>query len=504
MSAESPDPVDSSHDVLKPDSIDLDSVFTQPSHDEWLTSALAGLPNHESLESLCKQTLDGLTIQVLYDSYPTRYVNSNFRSDSTAGAWDNRLCITSGSDDSSTNKHVLEGLNGGNSSLQVHINSTTNLFTVLDGVKLDLIAVSLRSTNSYTAAADAYLSVASRQSLDKKSVHCSFNADPVGAWLQGESTTQPDQHSLKMLALFSRNINQQLPLANTVLVDAALHHNAGASAQQELIASIATAALYLEALLAEGFSLEQASQQIVFQVACDADILMSIVKLRSLKRLWQHTLTEFSAAKNLDFSADSTNINVVVETSKRYLSKQDHWNNHLRNIAACTSAAMASAATIIVHPHDKIYDWQASEDSSLGKRIARNLPIILDRECGLTKISDPTAGSFAIETLTQQLMETTWKRLSDMNTGDAWITTLASGQWQNELKQTHDRRIQRLREELSVMVGVNRFKEQSRSTSNSIETTDSIRLTTALLQVVRDAEEFEQLAMATTETGVTQ
>jgi methylmalonyl-CoA mutase len=504
MSAESPDHVDSSHDELKSDSIDLDNVFSQPSRDEWLASALAGLPNHESLESLCKQTLDDLTVQVLYDSYASGQVTSELRSDSTAGAWDNRLCIKNGSDDSSTNKHILEGLNSGNSSLQVHMNSATNLATVLDGVKLVLLPVSLRSTDSYTTAADAYLSIANTQSVDKQLVHCSFNADPVGTWLNGESATQPDQQSLKALAVFSRNISQQLPLAHTILVDAALHHNAGASAQQELVASIATAALYLEALLDEGFSLELASQHIVFQVACDADVLMGIVKLRSLKCLWQHLLSEFATAKNIDFTADSANINIVVETSKRYLSRQDHWNNHLRNIAACTAAAMASAATIIVHPHDNVYGWQASEDPSLGERIARNLPIILDRECGLTKVSDPTAGSFAIETLTQQLMEITWQSLGELNTGDAWITALASGQWQNELNQTHHRRVQRLRDESSVMVGVNRFKEQSLSIDNSIETQDSINPSSALLNAVRDAEEFEQFAIATPETGVKQ
>lgn len=500
MSAESPDNVDNSHDDLKADSIDLDNVFSQPSRDEWLNSALAGLPNHESLDSLCKQTLDGLTIQVLYDSSKSIQLASNLSSGTTAGAWDNRQCITKHPDDSFNNKKILDGLNSGSSSLQVHIDASTKLASVLDGVKLGLATISLRSTDSYAAAAD-YLAIANSRGVNAQSLHCSFNADPVGAWLNGDSAVQPDQKTLKELAIFSRKISHQLPLANTVLIDVALHHNAGASAQQELVASIATATLYLEALLDEGFSLEQASQHIVFQVACDADILMGIVKLRSLKGLWQHLLAEFAATRNITFTADSTSINLVVETSKRFLSRQDHWNNHLRNIAAVTAAAMASATTIIVHPHDNVDGWQATEDPSLGERIARNLPIILDRECGLTKVSDPTAGSFAIETLTQQLMEKTWQRLSDLNTTDAWIAALASGQWQKELTQTHDRRVQRLQDESSIMVGVNRFQNASATSGNSLEAADSMKPTTMHLIAVRDAEEFEQLAM---QTGATQ
>ena len=152
-----------------------------------------------------------------------------------------------------------------------------------------------------------------------------------------------------------------------------------------------------------------------------------------------------------------------------------------------------------MHPHDNVHGWNATQDSSLGERIARNLPIILDRECGLTKVSDPTAGSFAIETLTQQLMEITWQSLSELNTGDAWIEALASGQWQNELTQTHQRRLQRLRDEASIMVGVNRFQAPSDTSGKSIDSVVSNTTSPALLQTVRDAEEFEQ---PMTNTGV--
>lgn len=500
MSAESPGSKAKTNEPFKPDSIDLDNVFAKPTREEWLTSALAGLPNHESLDSLTKQTLDGLTIQVLYDSCRDGQLDS-MHSAAIAGAWDNRLCVYNYGDDASANKKILEGLHGGNSSLQIHVDGSNDLHTILKGVKLDLVTVSLLAGNAYSQTADTYYELAKTQSVDNQSIRCSFNADPIGTWLRGDSTTQPTQVALKELAAFSLKISQQLPLANTVLVDASIHHNAGASAKQELVASIATAALYLEALLDEGLTLQQANQQIVFQLACDADILMGVIKIRSLKCLWRHLLSEFAAARNSDFDPDSSTINIVVETSKRFLSTQDHWNNHLRNIAAVTAAAMASATTIMVHPHDKVQDWQATDDSSLGERIARNLPIILDRECGLTKVSDPTAGSFAIETLTQDLVDITWQSLSEINTGNAWITLLASGQWQDMLGATHTLRAQRLNDEVSVMIGVNRFKEHSLGSGISGGLKSSGANTKALLRAVRDAEEFDKASMAATKAG---
>lgn len=504
MSAETPEHGVGSPDEINADSIDLDNVFAQPTRDEWLISALASLPNHDSLDSLCRKTLDGLTIQVLYDAYAGGPITSGLRSEQTEGSWDNRLCLIDNADAATNNRKVLEGLNGGNSSLQINWKTTTDLQSVLNGVKLDLLPVSLRAGNRYAQAAENYHSIVNTQAVDKQKVQCSFNADPVGSWLTGESETQPDRQAFTSMAVFSKTVSQQFALAHTILVDATRHHNAGASTQQELTACIATAALYLEALLAQGFSVEQASHQIVFQVACDADVLMGIVKLRSLKGLWHHLLGEFAATNNTEFAAHATSFNLVVETSKRYLTRLDHWNNHLRNIAACTAAAMASATTILVHPHDQVDDWSASEDPSLGERIARNLPIILDRECGLTKVSDPTAGSFAIESLSQKLMEATWQRLSELNTGDDWIASLASGQWQKELTQTHERRIQRLRDESRVMVGVNRFREQGRSVENSVTSNHTIPAQKTRLRPVRDAEEFEYSSISSTATGVSQ
>ena len=343
MSSESPSNVGSPHDKPTTSSIDLDTVFSPPTRDEWLTTALAGLPNHDSLDTLNKQTLEGLTIQVLYDAAESSLRKSNVSKVAAAGSWDNRLSVECGSDDASANKKILEGLNGGNSSVQIQMTATTNLSTVLNGVDLALAKVSLRSADSFAASADALLSITKEQAVDNQSLRCSFNADPIGGWLEGEIEKQPDQTSLKALAAFSKHISQKLPLAQTVLVDSTLHHNAGASTQQELVASIATAALYLEALLNEGLSLDQASQQIICQLSCDADVLMGVVKIRSLMGLWQHLLSEFAAASNTDINATDAQLNIVVETSKRYLSKQDYWNNHLRNIAACTAAALASA-----------------------------------------------------------------------------------------------------------------------------------------------------------------
>ena len=491
MSAASSGTTDASSTGSMQKNVDLDHVFSPPTRDEWLTQALAGLPNHDTLDSLSRKTLDDLSIAVLYDTAPENaYVHLGQHS-GTAGSWDNRLRIA-GLNDSTANKKMLEGLEKGNSSVELHVDQNTKLTDILSGIRLDILPLSLRCGNHYRSIAEQLHNYINDESISKETLTLSLNVDPIGDWLNGTSDVEPTQGPLSEMASFAVEQRQILPQVQSVLVDTTVHHNAGATSKQELIAGLMSATLYLEALLNEGISLDQASQTISFQFACDADVLMGIVKIRCFCNLWRHLLTEFSKAHNTTISNDNLQPRIVVETSQRYLSTVDHWNNHLRNIAACSAAALSSVQTVLVHPHDRVGAWQAESDTSLGERIARNLPIILDRECGLTQVTDPMAGSYAIDTLTEQLSHSTWDALKEFDSAEHWVKALIDGQWQQWLTESHENRTARLKSNDEIMVGINRYQpsENNSCADNTVLSTQS----TARLQPVRDAEVFEGAA----------
>jgi len=151
-----------------------------------------------------------------------------------------------------------------------------------------------------------------------------------------------------------------------------------------------------------------------------------------------------------------------------------------------------------VKQHDRISDQKNESDRAIGERVARNIPIILDRECGLIQVSDPMAGSFATESLTSALVEQTWKVLSELDTSNNWFDKLISGVWQNELTDTHEKRLSRLHSDDRILVGVNRY--QPSSTDESLNNSDGCskpdtsltNASTPELKAVRDAESFEQ------------
>ena len=475
-----------------------DSEFTPPTRQQWIDAAIAGLGSGTSdkpsdsqmlLQQLQHTTLEGIPLEVLYDAAQANYSTGAIAS--VSSFWDNRLPVNV--DDAqgavSANARILQGLEGGINSIELHASDSALLAPCLQGVKLSMASISLRANQSYQTCSSSLVQLAEAQNINKQELQCNLNADPVGYWLKTGTAGQPMEEQLQQMAGFASLTSQQLPKATSTLIDATIHHNAGASTVEELHAAIATATLYLEAMLNEGISINEACSQIVFQMAMDADVLLEIAKLRSLQALWQHVVLQFDSA-----AATVEPATIIAETSQRFISQLEPWNNHLRNLAASTAAAMGGASTLIVHPHDILQRNDDQHDTTIGDRMARNIAIILERECGLRKVHDPLAGAYAIENLTAQLMQQTWQSLADTDTGEGWLDELQSGRWQTRLANSHTQRTALMVSEKRVVIGVNRFVQagdKNPTTTDIANPASDAQHATAALTPVRDSASFE-------------
>lgn len=465
--------------------LSLNSAFSPPTRQRWAEMAVAGLGTEKStmdaLNELRRTTLEGIPFEVLYDSAEiSLHLACDEKSTVTQ---DNRLCVKT-DDANRVSRDILQGLQGGITSIELHTGTPADISFALSGVDLDLATLSLRSADHYEACAKAFLDLACERHLDTNALRCNFNADPVSVALATGADESDMSLSLARMSSFVKTTAAKLPSSTCLLVDVALHHNAGASTVEELHAALATATVYLESLLDAGIPLGVACEQIVFQVAMDADVLIGVAKLRALRALWQTVVAQIDGP-----STNQIRATVVAETSHRFLSTLQPWNNHLRNLCAGTAAMLGGADTLIVHPHDALQRSTKEFDTSLGDRMARNTPIILERECGLGKVQDPMAGSYAIENLTQQLMRHAWESLAATDTGDGWINELLSGRWQTRLTQTHHQRISLMQQDQRIAIGVNRFVQADGPVSTAPQ--DSGTTVAQALVAVRDAETFE-------------
>lgn len=480
------------HEIVSNNSHDVE--FPAASHDEWRLLVQKSLGAGRTISDLHAVTLDGLDISPLYVDRPGETdgqtagmaarllpiiaAASNTAITENPAQWDNRLSII-GSTTAECHEHAMSGLNGGVNSLEVWISDDKNapkasapdireLADILTDVQLDVASISLRAGASFSAASLALKAIWSARGHKSESIQGAFNADPIGSLLSDGWLTGSIDDATNEMAWLAFETARSHPQVRSVLVDVAVHHNAGASTVQELVAAIATASQYMDAMLDAGLSLEQACNTISFRMACNSDVMMNVAKMRSLRQLWQHTVSSFASSRSTLMQLPQVITTAFeVETSRRYLSRIDPWVNHLRNIAACSAAALTNSDAILVHPHNLIDSVRIDDDSEIADRVARNLPIILAEESSLNAVHDPMAGSYAIEHITDTLNQTAWQQLGALQSAGGLADAITKGHWQQAIADMNTQRMQGIDEETTIMVGVNRFQPVESSPASS-------------------------------------
>lgn len=476
-SSDAPDPeTDASANDRSPPGgpLRLDGAFPRRDVDDWRAAADASLRGGTTLDDLARTTADGLRIDVLYHDSPVdgrvTPTAAERAAASDAPAWDNRLHAL-GDTPAAVAAHALAGLAGGVTSLELDVGGAAPAPTdtgprvplaalpdALEGVHLDMITLSLRAGDETDAAADALLALCRARELDPRALRVELDADPLGELARRGRVEGGVAAARTRLAALATRAAEELPEARVVSVDTVVHHAAGASPVQELVAAVATATDYVDAMLDAGVSAERAVRTLAFRVALDADLVGGIVKLRALERLWRHAL----AIGGLPVARP----HVVAETSRRHLSRLAPWVNHLRNTSACVAAAIGGADVVVVHPHDQVdgqrLDADGGGDAAVADRVARNLPILLAEEGGLLAVDDAAGGAHAIESLTQATVEAVWTALGELDAEGGLAAALESGAWRDALARTHAERVARLAAGDAVRVGVNRYRHDGK------------------------------------------
>jgi len=157
--------------------------------------------------------------------------------------------------------------------------------------------------------------------------------------------------------------------------------------KQELKHSIARAKEYFDYFISKGIKAEQIAQQTYFTLNIGLSYLVQIAKIRALKLLWVELLKSYNVEPSLPF------IKVEFAESAYGENKDD---NLINATSLCMSAVLGGANHIVVKP---------TENSEKGKRLARNIQLILKHESGFDQVADPIAGSYYVEVLTNEFIK---------------------------------------------------------------------------------------------------
>ncbi|GAB3302457.1 hypothetical protein GCM10027511_16350 [Hymenobacter humi] len=273
-----------------------------------------------------------------------------------------------------------------------------------------------------------------------------------------------------------------MPDFQALAVNGAFFGNRGATATQQIAFSLNTAAALLAELPNDEITLAQVAAALHVHVAITPSYFPEMAKLRALRRLWATLLHAFGLPPEL-----SQNLRIHAQTASWTQTTLDSHTNLLRHTTEAMSAVLGGADTVSVAPFDALY----AVPNDFSARLARNLSVLLREESALGGVQDPAAGSYFVETLTDQLAREAWGLFQRME--EAGGLPKVRAEMLEEVKTVATDTFRRIASGQQVVVGTNRF--QNRAEQFSFHPKKLLR--SAAFDVTRATYPTEVLRLAT-------
>lgn len=289
-------------------------------------------------------------------------------------------------------------------------------------------------------------------------VLASCGMDPVGEFTLSGKLADGAFDNLGSL------IEKSLPIKGlrVITVHGKYFAESGSSIVQELAFSLALGAEYLTQLTNLGLEAGIVAEKLKFNLGIGNNYFMEIAKLRAGRLLWAKIVKEYGIDNE-----NAAKMIVHSETNAWNKTIYDPYVNLLRTQTEAMSAALGGTHSITVLPFNAVFE----NTNAFSERIARNQQILLKEESHLDKISDPSAGSYYIESLTNSIAEQALKLFMEVQEKGGFIAAFREGFIQNEISETASKRDKNISSRRENLLGTNQFPNFSESVSANLDTT---------------------------------
>lgn len=356
---------------------------------------------------------------------------------------------------------VREGLAGGQSELNlvvdcgchacrsggVALQTAADVEGILDGVVLDAVSVWWQSGPCSLAVAALHLAAAERLGFASDRLRGGFEDDPFAELLCKGGLRQSLAARFDRMAALTAHAAKHAPGLRTITATGDIHHNAGATATQELGHVIATVVAYVEAMKARGVEPRVVLPRIRLRLAVGSDYFMEIAKIRAARWLWSKVADAYGVP--------DAPVHIHASTSRWNKTVYDAHTNMLRVTAEAFAAVVAGADSLHIGPYDEI----ACVPDAFSRRIARNLHAILREECGLDRVIDPAGGAYSVEWLTDRVAERGWAVFQDIEARGGMGAAVLDGSVQKAVAAVRAGRFDDIRRRKQKIVGANVYPD---------------------------------------------
>ena len=377
--------------------------------------------------------------------------------------------------------------------------------TLLEGIAADCVELNFCICVSKAADLATILTgYFKSKDYDVTKLQGSINFDPINRMLLVGKELTKEQITAKAKATVLAAAG--LPFYRVITVNAKTLSNGGAFIGQELGYALAWGNEYLSLLVEAGVDTSLAAKKIKFNFGVGGNYFMEIAKFRAARMLWAMLVDAYQPECKKDDCKSTENgickcaakMRIHAETTTFNKTILDANVNMLRTQTEAMSATLGGVNSLTVLGYDSIY--KPTDDFS--ERIARNQQLLLKEESHFDKVSDPAAGSYYVETLTNAIAAQAWKLFLEVEEQGGFFDSVASGKVQQAVKATATTRLKSVSSRREILLGTNQFPNFNEVGGEKVQIIDVVDCGcstsgTEKLLPVRGAAEFEALRFAT-------
>ncbi|KAJ1478223.1 methylmalonyl-CoA mutase-domain-containing protein [Baffinella frigidus] len=331
----------------------------------------------------------------------------------------------------------------------VAIDSIEDMKILFDGIDLGKMSVSMTMNGAVLPVLAFWIGAAEEAGVPREKLTGTIQNDILKEYMTRNTYIYPPGPSLRIISDIMGYCSTGMPKYNTISISGYHMQEAGAPAHLELGLTIADGIEYVRTGCAAGTPVDALAPRFSFFFGIGMNFYMEVAKLRAARRLWAHMMKKHFDPKK----EKSLLLRTHTQTSGYSLQAQDPYNNIVRTTVECMAAVMGGTQSL----HTNSFDEAIALPSDFSARIARNTQLIMQHETGIPKVVDPWAGSYMMETLTNDLYDKALEVIEEVEALGGMAKAVESGMPKQRIEECAARKQARLDAGTDVVVGMNKF-----------------------------------------------
>ena len=334
----------------------------------------------------------------------------------------------------------------------VAIDSVEDMKILFDGIPLDKVSVSMTMNGAVIPILASFIVTGEEQGHDKSLLAGTIQNDILKEFMVRNTYVYPPEPSMRIIADIIGYTSEHMPKFNSISISGYHMQEAGANLVQELAFTLADGREYVRTAIAAGMDVDAFAPRLSFFFAIGMNFFMEAAKLRAARLLWSKIMAEFEPKDE-----KSSMLRTHCQTSGVSLQEQDPYNNVIRTAYEAMSAVLGGTQSL----HTNALDEAIALPTDFSSRIARNTQLILQEETGVTNVVDPLAGSYYVESLTNELAEKAWAIIEEVEELGGMTKAVASGMPKLRIEESAATRQAMIDRGTEVIVGVNKYRKDN-------------------------------------------